>query len=618
MEKSSKIVLAFSAVVLIAFAVLFFGETDLFKNRFFNRNSNQASSTPSVSKGIIIDTPLNKEMNIMLGDKFEISGSNGLNVTAIELEVKNSRSEQKIFTLSDFQPEAGKWGFEFNDKNNFLTEGKNIITIVAFKKDNTSQKEEIVVIAENPAEAIKSEVIKVKWDSKLVKQPKECPGGYCESDYYTAGIVEDGEYRDAIVYLEAFYGMGTFFSHYIIKNDKKINLEENNIKIEGLFDFPDNIVSFDKKYNLAKGYVAFELFSELKLGKLLFKDDKLGNIYDSGDGCAIAELPDHTAISYNIEILFDPKKIVFLNGGTNNEDYSYRNERPVCGYACRGLTYLDEAILPPDTRLKIAGTADNGDMIYEIKDSSDEALKSFYDSYIGGFSGEQVKPADSEKRTYEEFLKLHPYLYWKDPFGKWVQFTNKRFVSIPQAEMCKPVIYLYPEEKIKLNVEVSPNGGFTYTNPPYGEGWSVEADPSGQITDLKTGKNYDYLYWEGMGLNYPVKDEGWVIKKEKLGEFFDKKLPILGLNEKEKTDFKNYWLGRLNVMPYYQISFLSMDEFNYLAPIKFAPVAPQTLIRVMMEAKGLKVSKIISEPQIPKTPARNGFTAVEWGGMIIN
>lgn len=466
------------------------------------------------------------------------------------------------------------------------------------------------------SEKIAPGIIKVDWNKELVELKGE--SRLLGEFYYNAGVVAEGENKGLSIYLKSFEDgpFGLNFSHVMVKNGSKINLEENEVKIEGLFDLPERIVAPGKSYPLIKGLVAYDLFSAEKTDKVLFKDDKLGNIYDS-NGCAIIEMPDHTKTSYDFDIPFDYNNIIFSNGEKNTEEYRYKQELRGCGATCSTLQYISEKELMPAGRLKKAGVADNGDPVYEIKNLNDELLKTFYDSYVEGFTGEFIKPSDTEKRTFEGFVKMHPYLFWKDPFGRWVKFTNTRFISIPQAEMCKPAIYLYPEEKTKLNVEVSPNGGFSFTNPPYGSGWNVEASPDGQIIDLKTGKKYDYLFWEGIGINYPDKEEGWVIKKENLDEFFSEKLLMLGMNKNEIIDFKEYWLKKLTAGPYYKISFLTLDEFNSLAPLNFYPEKPQTIIRVMMTAQGLNKSKQVIEQKLPLMPARNGFTAVEWGGTLL-
>lgn len=581
------------------------------------------NSTPNPSaiiNDIVIESPRDTEISIK-STGYEIKGTNPPDVIAIELEITNNKNKQQIIPLNNFHKGDTKWSYKLNTNNTTLANGKNIITVIAYPKDKFIQEERII----NMEKMENVNAIKIDWDGKLTEVKEDYKNDYGDfSIIYKTGTVAEGEYKGLALYLKNIITEGPGgpdFHHIIKKDNEEIDLEEVGIKIAGISNLPEKIAVPDKNYFLTLGLVSFRLFSDIEDKKILFKNDILGNVYSDERGCALIELPDHTATSYNFDIPFKLNKITFNNGEKNTEEYRYDDTERAshyCGPVCISLNYVDEKKLMPNTRLKIAGTADNKDLIYEIGDFNDESLKTFYDSYVNGFSGEYVKPADTEKRTFEEFMKLHPYLFWKDSFGRWVEFTNIRFISIPQVEMCKPVIYLYPEEKIKLRVEVSPIGGFTHANPPYDSGWNVEADPNGQITDLKTGKNYNYLYWEGVGLNYPVKDEGWVVEKEKLSEFFDQKLPILGLNAKETSDFKNYWLNRLKVMPYYQISFLSIKEVNYLAPIKFSPNALQTLIRIMMEAKGLNELRRISRQQLPETPTRKGFTAVEWGGMILN
>ena len=106
-----------------------------------------------------------------------------------------------------------------------------------------------------------------------------------------------------------------------------------------------------------------------------------------------------------------------------------------------------------------------------------------------------------------------------------------------------------------------------------------------------------------------------MIEKNALGSFFDEKLKKLGMNDKEIYDFKEYWLGRLTDMPYYQISFIPKNIIDDLAPMKISPKTPNFLLRVYMLVRGLDKHIEIPEQQLPKTPTRKGFAVVEWGGI---
>lgn len=623
-EKNAKIIIGGVIVVLLitffmAFYVAFLIKTnniapaDLAKNEI---TPEPVVSERPIVKGLI-DVEMPSQVEISTDNfEYEIKGTNSSAITDIELKITNVKNEQGSFPVRNFHKGDTSWSYKLNDNNTTLAEGRNTIQVIAYQ--DYVEVGRVVRIIEATIPKINLPVmLKVNWDKELGEEKDNCNNNFGECyTYYKAGTVAEGEYKGAALYLKSFQEGpgGPSFSHSIVLNNgREVNLEENKIGIEGLYDLPDSITVPGKNYELIKGLVAYNLFPDSQNAEVLFRDAKLGDFYDM-NGCAVAELPEHTAVSYDFDIPFNPAEITFLNGEKNTGSYRYRPEQRGCGPICVTLEYAD---VMSEERLKLAGAAANGAYVYEFNDPNDEDLKSFYSNYEGSFSSEYEKPPTEKKISYTEFLKSHPYLFWKDPFGRWVKFTNERFIPIQMVEMCKPAIYLYPEKETRLNVEVAPNGGFTYTNPPYGNGWNVNAYPNGQITDLATGKNYDYLYWEGMGLNYPLKDEGWVVKKEDLSGFFDQKLRILGLNTKETSEFKEYWLERLSAMPYYQISFLTSDELNLLAPIKILPEKPQTLIRVMMVAKGSDKVKQISPQYLPPTPDRNGFTAVEWGGSLL-
>ena len=62
----------------------------------------------------------------------------------------------------------------------------------------------------------------------------------------------------------------------------------------------------------------------------------------------------------------------------------------------------------------------------------------------------------------------------------------------------KPVIYLYPPTTEDIAVHVQFAGELTQTIPAYAGGWKVTATPDGTITNHADGKQYPYLFWEGM------------------------------------------------------------------------------------------------------------------------
>lgn len=466
--------------------------------------------------------------------------------------------------------------------------------------------------------------VEVKWKDKLVSEGPECPPEEQTCDeprYYLAGQIINGALKEQDIYLAVVPTPGGYdMSHYVVIDGRANYLEESDFDIKGITDIPEKIQFSDTKYKMKKSYPN-ALFADIKLNKKVFTSPKLGAFYSSETGCLVVELPDHTAIAYDLEFPFISREnnelqLTFNNGIKNKDQYSFHVIS--CGGLCYELTIVDEQELKSGTRLVAAGKTSNGEKFYKIKDKNDQVLKDLFDdeNTVAYVRDENTKEL-IHKYTYEEFLNYKPLLYWKDPLGRWIEFKNERFLFA--AEKCKPVIYLYPKTKTALNVQVAPNGGFTKTIPQYpAGGWNVEAYPNGDIIDTSTGQKYDYLYWSGIGLNYPFKkDEGWLVKKESMSSFLDEKLKLLGLNEKEAGDFKEYWVNKLNNMPYYQISFLSRSQIQELSPLQVSPVNPDSVIRVLMTAKGLNEAKTLTPQILPKTPKRNGFAVVEWGGVLI-
>ena len=184
----------------------------------------------------------------------------------------------------------------------------------------------------------------------------------------------------------------------------------------------------------------------------------------------------------------------------------------------------------------------------------------------------------------------------------------------------KPIIYIYPEKEIEVEVKLGRPENLTATYPKYenNQGWKVLAKPNGELTDLKTGRNLYALYWEGKK-NKNVDNnfkEGFIVEGENTAEFLEEKLSILGLNERETEEFIIYWLPQMEGNKYNYIRFESKEEINENMPLEVNP-KPETLIRVMMEWKGLNEKIEIKEQELEKVQ-REGYTIVEWGGTVLN
>ena len=178
----------------------------------------------------------------------------------------------------------------------------------------------------------------------------------------------------------------------------------------------------------------------------------------------------------------------------------------------------------------------------------------------------------------------------------------------------KPVIYLYPEKKIDVSVNLTLDGELTCTYPAYNNGWTVTASPDGTLTDAK-GQTYNYLYWEGETYTQYDLSEGFCVKGEDTAAFLEDALAKLGLNRREANEFIVFWLPLMEQNPYNIISFQT-DIYTDAAQLDISP-APDTLIRVFMAWKASDSFVALPEQEL-SAPNRNGFTVVEWGGSDLN
>lgn len=180
---------------------------------------------------------------------------------------------------------------------------------------------------------------------------------------------------------------------------------------------------------------------------------------------------------------------------------------------------------------------------------------------------------------------------------------------------CKPAIYLYPKTTTTVKVIVEPKGYLTLTIPQYPKnGWSVTAHPDGTISS--DGKIFPYLYYEAKIYDSAVTkpDKGYVVAYNDLPNLYTELLPVLGLNQKEAQEFKEYWEKTLPKSPYYFVGILEKKITDAIEPLTITP-KPDTMIRVRLYFEALTEPIAVQKPNVI-TPTRSGFSVVEWGGMI--
>lgn len=193
---------------------------------------------------------------------------------------------------------------------------------------------------------------------------------------------------------------------------------------------------------------------------------------------------------------------------------------------------------------------------------------------------------------------------------------EKENIEKPNPETAKPVIYLYPEQETKVNVQLSFNGTLTSTYPTLpSEGWTVTAQPDGTLTD-EEGRSYRYLFWEGVADVDWKQDSGFLVKTEDAREFLEESLTQLGLNELEQNDFITYWLPKLEKNGESFVTFAA-EQYTDNAVLTVTP-QPDSVLRVQMLISKVDDSNRAAFQKLPEQELprfeREGFVLVEWGG----
>lgn len=196
-----------------------------------------------------------------------------------------------------------------------------------------------------------------------------------------------------------------------------------------------------------------------------------------------------------------------------------------------------------------------------------------------------------------------------------IDFNYIDRTNCPTDVAYKPVLYLYPEETTKITVNFEHEELLTTTYPKFQDEWTITAHPNGDLYD--SNNNYYYaLYWEELDNSKVSFTEGFYVSKDNAISFLEEKLTILGLNAKERNEFIMYWLPILennkhNIVYFELTKDLQKDNKLLIDP------QPDTLIRIRMHVKKVSKETTIKEQKLT-TQTRQGFTAIEWGGILYN
>ncbi len=204
-----------------------------------------------------------------------------------------------------------------------------------------------------------------------------------------------------------------------------------------------------------------------------------------------------------------------------------------------------------------------------------------------------------------------------------VKIKNKEVIEITirfreqyreNMRVKKPVIYVYPQETIEVNIQLEVKGNLSFTYPEYKDGWNFTATPDGNIS--MNGKEYNYLFWESEMPEYKLSmndHSGFLVSSDTLLEFLEGSLTKMGFNSKESADFITFWYPLMMVNEKNHVQFLFNESCDAYAKLNITP-KPNQIYRVGMVWKNA-TTEFIPEPQIIPVINRDGFTVIEWGGM---
>ena len=177
----------------------------------------------------------------------------------------------------------------------------------------------------------------------------------------------------------------------------------------------------------------------------------------------------------------------------------------------------------------------------------------------------------------------------------------------------KPVIYVYPNKQMSITINLNiTKGKLTVIYPNFNEdnkSWKINANPNGDIEI--NNRKYPYLFYECISYFEQNINEGFIVSDKNAEEFLEEKLKILGLNDKEMTDFITYWLPTLINNKLSICSFQTQKFFDNLQ-LNVSP-KPDTIIRIFLSIKKINAPIDIKEQKLEKVE-RKGYTVVEWGG----
>ncbi|ESK94669.1 ubiquitin family protein [Moniliophthora roreri MCA 2997] len=254
-----------------------------------------------------------------------------------------------------------------------------------------------------------------------------------------------------------------------------------------------------------------------------------------------------------------------------------------------------------------------------------------------------------------------------------VQLGSTRIFLILRVVGGKPVIYLFSprEQEARVQLGIGPELRFTALYPvvsieerrgaPKKQSvtWIVKTNSDGTLTEVKTGLEVPYLFWEAHATDYELTPpsspqmeqtsdifvpsrptlhnaNSVVLPIEDIPGYLDKALLALGLHTEARTSFITYWLPSLLKHTNVALRFLPQAAYERAAPLSISP-SPDVVTRVFMLFKGVspqdaacewheavkraeedvKMWREIVGIDIDRALDKGLFRVLEWGGMDV-
>jgi hypothetical protein len=183
----------------------------------------------------------------------------------------------------------------------------------------------------------------------------------------------------------------------------------------------------------------------------------------------------------------------------------------------------------------------------------------------------------------------------------------------------KPVIYLYPEEKTNISINVNPTGDLTFTYPALEGTWNITGNPDGTIQ--QGTDELRYLFWESnqvLSSDIIRRDEGAIVSGAEAVTYLEKQMQKFGMTSEERADFITYWGPVLQTKSNLYIYLLFDEACDAFASLEISPKPTQIgRFYIIWAAVPDDYNPSLEPQEVPKLQ-RDGFTVLEWGGTEVN